>query len=70
MVTLGVSRRDRMISRICFYLVVGMVMWGTNRLIPDFAALEAQKWEASGVARAYIAVPMNEMEKILIRESR
>lgn len=68
--TLGVSRRERFVSRICFYLLVGFVMWGANRLAPDFAALEAQQWEALGVARPYIAVPVAEMDMVIVREIR
>jgi len=47
-----------------------MVMWGTNLLVPDFEVLEAQRWEARGVARPYIAVPISEIERIIVRESR
>jgi len=68
--TLGISQKERLLSRISFYLLVILVMWGTNRLIPDFDALEEHRWEARGVARPYIAVPMSEMERILISESR
>jgi len=68
--TLGISQKERILSRIRFYLLVMLVMWGTNRLIPDFEALEAQRWEARGVARPYIAVPLSELDRILIRESR
>lgn len=68
--TLGISQKERLLSRISFYLLVVLVLWGTNRLIPDFDALEAQRWEARGVARPYIAVPMSEMERVLISESR
>lgn len=45
-------------------------MWGANRLAPDFAALEAQQWEALGVARPYIAVPVAEMDMVIVREIR
>lgn len=68
--TLGISQKERVLSRISFYLLVLAVMWGTNRLIPDFDALEAQRWEARGVARPYIAVPVTELERLLISESR
>ena len=51
-------------------MLVTLVLWVTNHLIPDFEALEAQRWEDRGVARPYIAVPMSEMERILISESR
>lgn len=68
--TLGISQRERFVSRIRFYLLVMLVMWGTNLLVPDFEALEAQRWEARGVARPYIAVPISEMERIIVRESR
>jgi hypothetical protein len=68
--TLGISQKERLLSRISFYLLVVLVMWGTNRLIPDFDALEAQRWEDRGVARPYIAVPLSELDRILISESR
>jgi hypothetical protein len=68
--TLGISQKDRLLSRISFYMLVTLVLWVTNHLIPDFEALEAQRWEDRGVARPYIAVPMSEMERILISESR
>lgn len=51
-----------------FYLLVILVMWGTNLLTPDFKALEAQRWEAQGVARPYIAVSASEWEAIRVRE--
>ncbi len=41
-----------------------------NRFMPDPGAVEAAKWEALGVARAYIAVPVEEVERMLVRESR
>jgi len=68
--TLGISEKERLLSRISFYLLVVLVMWGTNRLVPDFDALEAQRWEERGVARPYIAVPLSELERSLISESR
>lgn len=68
--TLGISQKERLLSRISFYLLVMLVLWVTNHLIPDFAALEEQRWEELGVARPYIAVPMAELERILISESR
>jgi len=68
--TLGISQKERLISRICFYAIVSLIMWGANLVIPDFASLEAQRWEDRGVARPYIAVPASEIEMILARESR
>lgn len=66
--SLGISRKERRISRVVFYLLVILVMWGTNLLTPDFKALEAQRWEAQGVARPYIAVSASEWEAIRVRE--
>ena len=57
-------------SRIGFHLVLWIILWGANRLVPDFDRLEAQKWEAKGVARPYFAVPLSEWEKNIIRQSR
>lgn len=68
--TLGISRKERRISRVFFYLLVLFVMWGTNLLVPDFQVLEAGRWEARGVARPYIAVSPAEWEAILRREGR
>lgn len=45
-------------------------MWAMNRVVPDPAEVEAAKWEKLGVARPYIAVPIEEIERILVRESR
>jgi hypothetical protein len=45
-------------------------MWAMNRVVPDPAEVEAAKWEKLGVARPYIAVPIEELERILVRESR
>lgn len=59
--TLDVSTRDRVISRICFYLLVLGVFWMTNRLLPDWETIEREKWEARGVPTPLIAVPLSEL---------
>lgn len=59
--TLGVSTRDRIISRVCFYLLVLGVVWTTNQLLPDWEAIEQEKWEARGVVSPLIAVPLSEL---------
>ena len=59
--TLGVSTRDRIISRVCFYLLLLAVVWTTNRLLPDWEAIEREKWEARGVVPPLIAVPLSEL---------
>ena len=41
--TLGISRKAKRISRAVFYLLVLLVLWGTNLLVPDFQALENQR---------------------------
>lgn len=38
-----------------------MVMWVTNALLPDWTAIEDAKWEAQGVVRPMIAVPVSEL---------
>lgn len=59
--TLGISVRDRVISRISFYLLVFAVMWIANRFLPDWNAIEEKKWEERGVVPYYIAVPLSEL---------
>lgn len=61
MSTLGVRTRDRVISRISFYLLVFGVLWITNHLLPDWNALEEEKWAERGVVPFYIAVPLSEL---------
>lgn len=68
--TLGLSLRERVCSRLLFYFLVFAGMWLMNRLVPDPSEIEADHWEALGVARPYIAVPIDELERILVRESR
>ncbi len=68
--TLGLSLRERVYSRLLFYSLVLAGMWAMNRVVPDPAEVEAAKWEKLGVARPYIAVPIEEIERILVRESR
>lgn len=58
---LGVSTRDRILSRISFYLLVLGVMWATNHLLPDWNAMEQAKWESRGVVSPLIAVPLSEL---------
>ncbi|MDF1658304.1 MAG: hypothetical protein P1U58_11880 [Verrucomicrobiales bacterium] len=62
---LGVSTRDRVISRICFYLLVLGVVWTTNSLLPDWDAIEEEKWESRGVVAPLIAVPLSELSSRL-----
>lgn len=68
--TLGLSLRERVYSRLLFYSLVLAGMWAMNRAIPDPAEMEEAKWEQLGVARPYIAVPIEELEMIIVRESR
>ncbi len=70
MSTLGLSLRERVYSRLLFYSLVLAGMWAMNRVVPDPAEVEAAKWEKLGVARPYIAVPIEELERIIVRESR
>lgn len=59
--TLEVPTRDRFVSRVCFYLLVMLVMWATNRLLPDWQAVEQEKWEQRGVVTPLYAVPVSEL---------
>ncbi len=68
--TLGSTSRERALSRLIFYSLVLSSLWTMNRLVPDSAEAEAAKWEALGVARPYIGVPVEEVERILFRASR
>lgn len=58
---LGVSTRERILSRIGFYLLLLGVVWTTNRLLPDWTAMEEAKWESRGVVAPLIAVPLSEL---------
>lgn len=68
--TLGLSLRERVCSRLLFYSLVLAGMWAMQRAVPDPAEVDAAKWESLGVARPYIAVPVEEMERFLVRQSR
>lgn len=73
MQTLGLSQVQRIRSRILFYGILIGGLWIFNHIVPQPGELEAEKWEALGVARPYIAVPiqqMDEVTRLLIRESR
>jgi hypothetical protein len=47
-----------MISRLCFYLAVAMIMWTGNLMRPDFEAIREKKLIAQGVAQPMIGVPV------------
>lgn len=68
--TLGLSLRERVCSRALFYLLVFTAMALLNRILPDPAVAEAAKWEALGVAKPYFAVPYEEIERELFRQSK
>lgn len=68
--TLGLSLRERLCSRALFYLLVFTTMALLNRILPDPAVAEAAKWESLGVAKPYIAVPYEEIERELFRQSK
>ena len=70
MSTLGLTLRERLLSRLLFYALVGSGVWGMNRVLPDPGEIEAARWESLGVARPYIAVPIEEIEDWIVRESR
>ncbi len=68
--TLGLSLRERVCSRILFYVLVFSTMAMLNRILPDPHAAEAAKWEALGVAKPYLGVPYEQVERELFRMSR
>lgn len=70
MSTLGLTLRERLCSRLLFYILVFSGMWAMNRALPDPAAQERAEEIALGVARPYIAVPFAEVERELFRLSR
>lgn len=65
MSTLGISVGQRVGSRISFYLLLGLVMWTTNRLLPSQAEWERQQWAARGVVQPLIGVPIEDVPKML-----
>ena len=58
MSTLGSSRREKFISRICFYALVLAIVWTGNLMRPDFDAIREEKLIAQGVAQPMIGVPV------------
>lgn len=70
MSTLGLSLRERLCSRILFYVLVFSTMAVLSRILPDPYAVEAAKWEALGVAKPYLGVPYEQVERELYRMSR
>lgn len=63
--TLGVKTRDRVISRICFYVLVATAMWTTNRLLPSVEELYVGPTvridHQLQLAQPLIAVPISEL---------
>lgn len=62
--------RERVLSRLLFYSLVVSGMWAVNRALPDPVAQEKAEAAALGVARPYIAVPYEQVERELFRMSR
>tara|TARA_R110002096_G_scaffold44488_7_gene119546 strand:- start:685 stop:897 length:213 start_codon:yes stop_codon:yes gene_type:complete len=58
---LGTSLKERIVSRICFYLLVALVVWTGNRSIPVPEEMEEKKWADRGVAPVFIAVPIADL---------
>lgn len=65
MSTLGISVGQRVGSRVSFYLLLGLIMWTTNRLLPNQAEWERQQWADRGVVQPLIGVPVEDVQKIL-----
>lgn len=59
--TLGVSLRERVISRIAFYICVTFTMWFLNRIAPEPMAQENAYWEHVSPPGPLIAVPLSEL---------
>jgi hypothetical protein len=70
MPTLGLNLWQRLAGRLVFYGLVLSGLWAVGRSVPDPAAAEAAKWEAAGVAKPYIAIPYEAIERELFRLSR
>ena len=70
MATLGLTSGQRLVGRLVFYGLVLSGLWAAGRGVPDPAAAEAARWESAGVARPYIGVPYEEVERMLFRMSR
>jgi hypothetical protein len=68
--TLGISQRERLFSRMRFYLAVATVMWSLNHVLPAPAEFEARNWEALGVMRPYFGVPITEVDFSIFGQSR
>ncbi|HRQ90657.1 MAG TPA: hypothetical protein PLA50_17825 [Bacteroidia bacterium] len=66
----GMSRRQRFCNRVLFYLIVGATLWVLNWAVVPTPEDEMAKWEAQGVARAFIAAPPAEVERYLMSLSR
>ena len=64
---LQIPVRDRVLSRVVFYLLVGLVFWGVGLTQPSQSQIAAQKDQQLGVAKAYFAVPI---DPDIIRASR
>ncbi|MCG8603309.1 MAG: hypothetical protein MI807_24410 [Verrucomicrobiales bacterium] len=63
--TLGVSNRERFISRVSFYLLLVGVLWTTNQLLPVPGEWERQQERALGVVQPMIGVSADEAAAIL-----
>ena len=58
---LEISARERLISRICFYVLVYAVFWGANFMLPDYDRIEREHYARLGVIEPIIGVPVSEL---------
>ncbi len=68
--TLALSAREKLYSRLIIYGILLTGLGLTSHFSPPPPAVERLFWESVDPARAYIAVPIEEMEPILARLAR
>lgn len=59
--TLGISLKERVISRVVFYLCVGFTMWVLNKIVPEPMVQAYAQWEIVDPTAPLIAVPLSEL---------
>lgn len=68
--TLGLTLRQRVMSRLVFYSLLFLGLWAGNRVLPEAADGSGGVGPREAVARPYIAVPYDEIERELSRLNR
>ncbi len=59
--TLGISLKERVISRMVFYIGFGITMWLLNRIVPEPVEQAYAQWEIVDPTVPLIAVPLSEL---------